>query len=57
MIIYIKTNNTCYHQLQTRLLTETQSMALISNKYAYDIRIGVVGWDGASIEAVETPRS
>jgi hypothetical protein len=32
-------------------------MALISNKYAYDIRIGVVGWDGASIEAVETPRS
>jgi hypothetical protein len=31
---YIKTNNTCYHRLQTRLLTETQSMTLISNKYA-----------------------
>jgi hypothetical protein len=57
MIIYIKTNNTCYHRLQTRLLTETQSMTLISNKYVIYLRIGVVGWDGASIEVDETLRS
>jgi hypothetical protein len=51
---YMKTNNTYYQRLQTCLLTETPSIALILNKMSGDTRNSVVGWEGASVELDET---